>query len=151
MPGSIAPAMFWIGNPCWMSTTCVALLAVQRGYYRDETPCIWVRMTLNQNSVMLQFVGGDAKGSKTKLYSISKNQSLTSIRRENMKGCPPYDLAKWLFLSSWNSVCSFNNGPKRAFLGVLTFQPHSTLSQSNMVFCGQFFSFFSVYPRITPL
>ena len=36
-----ALAMFWIGNPWYMSSTCVALLVVWRGYYRDETHCIF--------------------------------------------------------------------------------------------------------------
>ena len=35
---SIVLAMFWIGNPCYISPTFVALLVVWRGYYRDETP-----------------------------------------------------------------------------------------------------------------
>ena len=39
---STAPSMLWIGKPCFMSPTCVAVLMVWRGYYRDETPCIHV-------------------------------------------------------------------------------------------------------------
>ena len=37
---STALAMFCIGNPCHMSPTCVTLLVVWRGNYRDETPCM---------------------------------------------------------------------------------------------------------------
>ena len=32
--------MFQKGNPCYKSSTCIALRVVRRGYYRDGTPCI---------------------------------------------------------------------------------------------------------------
>ena len=35
-----ALAMFWMGNPCYMISACVALLAAWRRYYKDRTPCI---------------------------------------------------------------------------------------------------------------
>ena len=49
---STAPAMFWIGHLCWMSPTCVALLVVWRGYYKDKIPSIWAGMSLGWNSGM---------------------------------------------------------------------------------------------------
>ena len=38
----VQPLQFLDRQPCYMSPTCVALLVVRRGYYRDETPCIYM-------------------------------------------------------------------------------------------------------------
>ena len=69
---STAIAMFWIGNSCYMSRTCVTLLVVWRGVLSRRTSCIWVGMNLDQNSVMFQFGRRSAEGSKTQNLPLFK-------------------------------------------------------------------------------
>ena len=85
-----------------------------------------------------------------KLYSISKNQPIRSIRRENMwdfalfdfkKGLPPPSLYH-IELGSWSSVCGLGRDSNTSLLGVSTFQTHCVrLKSRNVVFWTDYLMF----------
>ena len=66
-----------------------------------------------------------------KLYYMFKNRPPRSIRREDVRDFPVFDLEKWLFLpyrslhqierTSWNLVSALSWGPYKCLLLVLTF------------------------------
>ena len=44
------PAMFWLGNPCYMSPTCVAVLVVWIGYIEMQHPVLHYIVCVSESS-----------------------------------------------------------------------------------------------------
>ena len=108
------PLQFSDRQSCYMSATCVGLLVVWRGYYRDETPCILFLFSLViSKTQVIYFAAYHLESLKFGHIWVGMSLSQISVVSIFQKSAPyvNWEERYWYFSPfwPWKKVCCSHN------------------------------------------